>query len=62
MPLVTLKSVLTKAQAGKYGVGAFNFNGIEDARGILDAAAAKNSPIILMASIRPGLEPVFCTA
>ncbi len=51
MPLVTLKSVLAKAQKEKYGVGAFNFNGIEDARGILDAAAEKNSPIILMASV-----------
>jgi fructose-1,6-bisphosphate aldolase class II len=51
MPLVTLKSVLTDAQKGSYAVGAFNFNGIEDARGILDAAAEKKSPVILMTSV-----------
>ena len=51
MPLVTLKSVLADAQQGGYGVGAFNFNGIEDARGILDAATEKRSPVILMTSV-----------
>lgn len=51
MPLVTLKSVLEESRRGGYAVGAFNFNGIEDARGILEAAQEKNSPIILMASM-----------
>lgn len=51
MPLVTLKSVLSDAQRHGYAVGAFNFNGIEDARGILDAAAEKSSPVILMTSV-----------
>lgn len=50
MPLVTLKSVLADAQRGGYAVGAFNFNGIEDAQGILDAAAEKKAPVILMTS------------
>ena len=50
MPLVTLKSVLDDSLVGKYAVGAFNFNGIEDARGIVEAAREKNSPVILMAS------------
>ncbi|HWR24104.1 MAG TPA: class II fructose-bisphosphate aldolase, partial [Feifaniaceae bacterium] len=50
MPLVTLKSVLDDSRKNGYAVGAFNFNGIEDARGILEAAEEKNSPVILMAS------------
>lgn len=51
MPLVTLQSVLYDAQQKGYAVGAFNFNGIEDAEGILDAAVEKRSPVILMASV-----------
>lgn len=50
MPLVTLKSVLYDSQRNGYAVGAFNFNGIEDVRGILEAAEEKHSPVILMAS------------
>lgn len=50
MPLVTLKAVLDDSMEKGYAVGAFNFNGIEDARGIIEAAEEKNSPVILMAS------------
>lgn len=50
MPLVTLKSVLAPAQQHHYAVGAFNFFGIEDARGIIDAACEMNSPVIMMTS------------
>lgn len=50
MPLVTLKSVLLPAQQGKYAVGAFNFFGIEDARGIIDAACEMEAPVIMMTS------------
>lgn len=51
MSLVTLKYLLNKAQQNGYAVGSFNFNGIEDARGIIEAAAEKNSPVILMTSV-----------
>lgn len=51
MALVTLKEILAGTKAGKYAVGGFNFNGYEDAQGIVDAAVEKNSPIILMASM-----------
>lgn len=51
MPIVTLKSVLADARQGSYAVGAFNFNGLEDAQGILDAAVQKKSPVILMTSV-----------
>lgn len=50
MALVTLKAVLDHSREKGYAVGAFNFNGIEDARGIIEAAEEKNSPVILMAS------------
>lgn len=50
MALVTLKAVLDDSRKNNYAVGAFNFNGIEDARGIIEAAEEKNSPVILMAS------------
>lgn len=50
MSLVTLKSVITDSIEKRYAIGAFNFNGIEDALGIIDAAEEKNSPVILMAS------------
>ena len=48
MPLVTLKEILTKARRDRYAVGGFNFNGYEDAQGIVDAAAVVKSPAILM--------------
>jgi len=51
MPLATLKEVLTKAKQGGYAVGGFNFNGYEDAQGMVNGAAEKRSPIILMASV-----------
>lgn len=51
MALVTLASILSSTRKQSYAVGAFNFNGIEDSRGILDAAIQKKSPVILMASV-----------
>ncbi|MEA5142918.1 MAG: class II fructose-bisphosphate aldolase [Oscillibacter sp.] len=51
MPLVTLKSVMDDSRKNGYAVGSFNFNGIEDARGIIEAAEEKKSPVILMASM-----------
>lgn len=51
MPLVTLKAILSNTREQSYAVGAFNFNGIEDSRGIIDAATKKKSPVILMASV-----------
>jgi ketose-bisphosphate aldolase len=51
MPLVTLKEILMKTQKDGYAVGGFNFNGYEDAQGMVNGAAEKHSPIILMASM-----------
>ena len=54
MPLVTLSSVLKKAQKGRYAVPSFNFSGIEDLRGILDAAQEARSPVIVMTRVNIG--------
>ena len=51
MPLVTLKEILVGTRTGGYAVGGFNFNGYEDAQGIINGAAEKNSPVIMMASM-----------
>jgi len=45
--LVTLAEILQEAEKGKYGVGMFNMLNLEMARGIIDAAEAENSPLIL---------------
>jgi ketose-bisphosphate aldolase len=50
MELVTLKEILAKAKRERYAVGAFNFNGYEDAQGILTGAVEAASPVIMMAS------------
>jgi len=51
MALVTLKEILKNTKSGHYAVGAFNFNGYEDAQGMINGAVEKRSPIILMASV-----------
>ncbi|GHT78033.1 fructose-bisphosphate aldolase [Spirochaetia bacterium] len=51
MSLVTLKEILAGTREGHYAVGGFNFNGYEDAQGMINGAVEKRSPIILMASL-----------
>ena len=48
--LVTAKEVLTKAQKGKYAVGAFNVNDLEIMEAIVNAAVRLKSPVILQTS------------
>ncbi|MCD8199010.1 MAG: class II fructose-1,6-bisphosphate aldolase [Phascolarctobacterium sp.] len=50
MPLVTSVEMFKKAYAGKYAVGAFNVNNMEIIQGIVSAAKAENSPLILQVS------------
>ena len=45
--LVNATDMLQKAEAGHYGIGAFNTNNLEWATAILDAAEAKQSPLII---------------
>ncbi len=51
MSLVTLKEILKDTRERGYAVPAFNFNGYEDAQGMVDSAVRMRSPIILMASM-----------
>lgn len=50
MPLVTGLDILQAARDGGYGVGAFNTNDMEITQAILEAAAAKRSPVIVSLS------------
>ena len=45
--LVSAKSMLEKAKAGKYAVGQFNINNLEWTKAILLTAQELNSPVIL---------------
>lgn len=47
MPLVDLKTLLTRAEEGNYAVGAFNVSNMEMILGAVNAACDMNSPIIL---------------
>lgn len=46
----TTKDIETKASQGKYAVGAFNFNNLEQVKAIMKAASEMNSPVILAGS------------
>lgn len=48
--LVTGKQILTKAQRGKYAVGAFNVNNLEIVQAVINAAIMTKSPVILQTS------------
>jgi fructose-bisphosphate aldolase class II len=48
--LATLKQVLSKADKGKYAVGAFNINNLEIVQAVVNAAAKLKSPVILQTS------------
>ena len=49
MPLITLKGLMKRAQCENYAVGAFNFYGLENLQGIIQGAANKNAPVIVLA-------------
>ena len=48
--LVTNAYLLKKAYEGKYAIGAFNANNLEQIQGIVEAAEEEKSPVILQAS------------
>ena len=47
MPLVTSTELLAAAEAGNYGVGAFNAINMESAQAIFEAAEREQAPFIL---------------
>ena len=50
MPLVPVKDLLEKAEAGGYAVGAFNCNNMEIIQAIIEAAEKEKAPVIVQAS------------
>ncbi|MDR3049257.1 MAG: class II fructose-1,6-bisphosphate aldolase [Elusimicrobiota bacterium] len=50
MALVSGKQILDEAQKGKYGVGAYNVNNMEQIQAIMAAAKETKSPVIIQAS------------
>lgn len=50
MALVTTQEMFAQAARGGYAIGAFNINNMEIVQGIMEAAAAEKSPVILQAS------------
>jgi fructose-bisphosphate aldolase class II len=50
MPLMTTKPMFDLAYEGGFAVGAFNVNNMEITQGIIEAAAAEKSPLILQIS------------
>ena len=50
MPLVTSHSLFEQAYGSDYAIGAFNVNNMEIIQGIVDAAIAERSPLILQVS------------
>ncbi len=50
MAFITLRQLLDHAAEHGYGVPAFNINNMEQLRGIMEAAAKTESPVILQAS------------
>ena len=50
MPLMTTRPMFDLAYSGGFAVGAFNVNNMEITQGIIEAAAAEKSPLILQIS------------
>ncbi len=50
MALVPMRQILDEAAKGRYGVGAFNVNNMEQIQAIMEAAKQTNSPVIIQAS------------
>lgn len=50
MSLVPMRQILEEAEKGKYGVGAYNVNNMEQLQGIIWAAEETKSPVVLQVS------------
>lgn len=50
MALISTKEMFKKAYEGGYAIGAFNISNLEQVQGVLKAAKAKNSAVMLQAS------------
>ena len=48
--LVNTRDIFKKAMAGKYAIGAYNFNNMEQLQAIVMASSESNAPVILQVS------------
>src|SRR5574342_38765 len=53
MSIVNAKEIMVEAARGKYAVGAFNITDLIQLEGVVDAAIAKKSPLIIQTSVKP---------
>jgi len=53
MSIVNAKEIMVEAAKGKYAVGAFNITDLVQLEGVVDAAVAKKSPLIIQTSVKP---------
>src|SRR5512136_884274 len=53
MSIVNAKEIMVEAAKGKYAVGAFNITDVNQMEGVVDAAIAKKSPLIIQTSVKP---------
>jgi tagatose 1,6-diphosphate aldolase GatY/KbaY len=53
MSIVNAKEIMVEAAKGKYAVGAFNITDLNQLEGVVEAAVAKNSPLIIQTSVKP---------
>ena len=53
MSIVNAKEIMVEAAKGKYAIGAFNITDLVQMEGVIDAAIAKNSPLIIQTSVKP---------
>jgi tagatose 1,6-diphosphate aldolase GatY/KbaY len=51
--IVNAKEIMEVAAKEKYAIGAFNITNLVELEGVLDAAIAKKSPIIIQTSVKP---------
>jgi len=53
MSIVNAKEIMLVAAKEKYAVGAFNITDLVQMEGVIDAAIAKKSPLIIQTSVKP---------
>jgi tagatose 1,6-diphosphate aldolase GatY/KbaY len=53
MSIVNAKEIMLVAAKEKYAVGAFNITNLIQLEGVVDAAIAKKSPLIIQTSVKP---------
>jgi ketose-bisphosphate aldolase len=53
MSIVNAKEIMVEAAKGKYAIGAFNITDLNQMEGVIEAAIAKKSPLIIQTSVKP---------